>query len=252
MPGSGQASSGLPGLPTAHSRPRCWRGDFGSWQGAWLGHRRARSHFALPPSLPAALSPAGLPGKQARGNVAAARFPAALAMAGSEGWQRAHTFPARWRHAGAAQVMCPPTQMVYNHLTCILCFTPPLLGSNSSSPVLPTRITSGESSPPSHPPQLLSPCCQPQWGANHEGRGLWRWLGFPHLICCGQARLGGRGSLSFPASVRLVNSCHMVSSSHALVPVCISFSAVCLDLGSQRNLEKTNSQVDKSLGKGCA
>lgn len=56
-------------------------------QGAWLGHRRARNHFALPPSLSAALSPAGLHGKQARGNVAAALFPAALAVAGSEGWQ---------------------------------------------------------------------------------------------------------------------------------------------------------------------
>lgn len=151
--------------------------------------------------------------------------------------------------------MYPLTQMVYNHLTCTLCFTPTLLGSNSSSPILPARIMSGEPPPSSHPPQLLSPPCQPQQGVNGEGRGSWRWLGFPHLFCCSQVRLGERGSLPFPASIRLVNSCHTVSFSRvpvplARVPVCISLSAVCLDLCSQRNLEKNKQPGGRKSRKG--
>lgn len=60
MLGRGQASSGLPGLPMAHSRARCRHRDFGSLSAlpgqaqhrAWLGHHGAGSHFALPPGSP--------------------------------------------------------------------------------------------------------------------------------------------------------------------------------------------------------
>lgn len=143
--------------------------------------------------------------------------------------------------------------MAYNSLACTLCFSPPcsavtlpfpsyLPGSHLRPPAFPGS--------PRHPASLNRVQAGSAWGC---GGGLVSLC----LFCCGQVRLGECGRLPFLASIRLVNSCHAVSFSCVLVPlarapVCISLSMVCLDLGSQSNFKKTNSQVDKSLRKGCA
>lgn len=88
------------------------------------------------------------------------------------------------------------------------------LSSDSSSHVLPIGIMARKPPPFSHPPWL--PCSLKElqagrmWGC---GGGLFSSPPF----CCGQARLGGRGCLPFPASIRWVNSCHVVYFSHVLL-----------------------------------
>jgi len=161
MPGRAQASSGLPGFPTARSCAHSGHRDCGSspaglcqaQQGAWPGRHRARRYFALPPGCPVS-SRSGQ--RAGAGGMRQQHFllrlpPRPDQRAGSE-----HApFPARWRLGtrwGSSGCACTDTDGLRPTGTHPL-LRAVLLGSGSSSPVSHARMVAGSHL---HPPTFLS------------------------------------------------------------------------------------------------
>lgn len=240
MLGGGQASSGFPRLPMAHSPALCRHRDSCSLpyglcqaqQGAWPGHRGERSSPAS--------SPAGSGEEAGAGGMWQQRF---FPVAGWEVGRGSSPSLPDWHQVHSEQLSSEPdpalAQMVYYPLAGTLCLAPPC----SAVPLPPPSDPLG-SGPGSHlhPPTLPGSLCHPGSLNRLRAGSPWgweEWLGFPLSFLLWPSKAGRAWASPFPCQHQAGESLPCFSQMLFLplpqASVCISLSVVCLYEGRQSN-----------------